>query len=205
MHKAQTGQTNNETYIERHNYRYHVGKTKRYKFCFSLCYYAQNKKNIRHFFDFAIPHTRQMSLYYLKERSSVSQQYTVHMNKVGSKNLRLLTNYEYAESAKVGMTSIQVAAVKAGYVVNLITLGMHNIYIKRIWNGRVKKELSHEKEDRYYCRNLGKFSPSNEERSVVVNEQALSTNNQFLQLKHQSWFIASKSFEKQCIILMKQC
>ena len=145
-----------------------------------------------------------MSLYYLKERSSVSQQYTEQMDKVDSKNLRLLTNYEYAESAKVGMTSIQVAAVKAGYVVNLFTLGMYNIYIKRIWNGRVNKELS-QKEDRYYYRNLRKFSPSNEERSVAVNEQALSTNNQFLQLEHQSWFIASKSFEKQCIILMKQC
>ena len=111
----------------------------------------------------------------------------------------MLTNYEYAEGAKVGTTSIQDAAVKAGHVVNLVTLGMH---IKRIWNGRVKKEHL-QKEDWYYYRNLGEFSPSSEERLTVINEQALSTINQFLQLKHQSWFIASKSFEKQCIILMK--
>lgn len=76
------------------------------------------------------------------------------------------------------------------------------MHIKRIWNGKVKKEFL-QKEDRYYYRNLGKFSPSNEERLLVINEQAVSTINHFLQLKHQGWSIASQSFEKQCIVLMK--
>ena len=88
---------------------------------------------------------------------------------------------------------------KLGMPLTWLTLGM---YIKRIWNGRVKREYSPE-EERYYYANLGKFSPSNEECLTVINEQMLSTINQFLQLKHRSWFIASKSFEKQCIFLMK--
>lgn len=126
------------------------------------------------------------------------------MHKVDCKKIniifpRLLTNYEYVEGAFMATTSIRDAAVNAGHVVNLVTLGM---YIKRIWNGKVKKEYLREK-DQYFYKNLGKLSPSNEERLIVINEQTLSTINQFLQLKHQSWFIGTKSFEKQCIILMK--
>ena len=88
----------------------------------------------------------------------------------------MLTNYKYAEGAKVSKTSIQDAAVKAGHAVNLATLGMH---IKRIWDGGVKKELL---QITVIIKNLGKFSPSNEERLLEINEQAVSTINHFLQL-----------------------
>ena len=110
----------------------------------------------------------------------------------------MLAHYEYVERAFVTKSSILDAAVEAGYNVNSVALGL---YIKRIWNEKVKQEYCWGKHGAVY-KNLAQRS-SCDERLLVINEQALESLNQFLHLKHQSWFIASKSFEKQCIVLMK--
>lgn len=101
--------------------------------------------------------------------------------------------------AFIATSSILDAATEAGYVVNSVTLGMN---IKRIWNGRVTKENSWGKDGSGY-RNLAKRSCS-KDRILVINDLALESIKQFLFVKHQNWFIASKSFEKQRIILMKR-
>ncbi len=88
--------------------------------------------------------------------------------------------------------------MQAGYQVNSVTLG---IYIKRIWNDKVKKDGCRNNNGSGY-RDLVERPPCNEQL-LVIDEPAVESVNRFLLAKHQGWFIASNSFEEQRLVLMK--
>ena len=75
------------------------------------------------------------------------------------------------------------------------------VCIKRIWKEKFKKEEYRGKEGSSYI-NLSKRK-GKDKQLLSIDESALDDVNQLLCSKHQTWFIESKCFDEQHVILVK--